>query len=223
MTGGPHVYVPDPHVDTSPGQDRSRIGRSLLPHTSVGPDGLLVRTRNALTLFRGIPLRTPGLTLLPADPHTDRRPTCGAGVIHCNDRLHFTRLTLFPTLCLGVLRTPFRSICQERSQGLTPGSASTKGHILVSTGLKAHWEGPGGGFESRVLHNMSTGTPGSRDIRWKSPGGRGWSPLSMWMTWNGALLLSGRQENNSGLHEYPQSHPLTRDGFFIFCFIGALV
>ena len=34
----------------------------------------------------------------------------------------------------------------------------------VSIGFNAHWEEPRGGFESRVLHNMSTGTPGSRDI-----------------------------------------------------------
>ena len=34
----------------------------------------------------------------------------------------------------------------------------------VSIGFNAHWEEPRGGFESRVLHNMSTGTPESRDI-----------------------------------------------------------
>ena len=38
------------------------------------------------------------------------------------------------------------------------------GAHLVSIGFNAHWEEPRGGFESRVLHNMSTGTPGSRDI-----------------------------------------------------------
>ena len=58
----------------------------------------------------------------------------------------------------------------------------------VSIGFNAHWEEPRGGFESRVLHNMSTGAPGSRDI-------------------------------DVGNHQTD----LTRDGFFIFCFIGALV
>ena len=39
-----------------------------------------------------------------------------------------------------------------------------QGAHLVSIGFNAHWEEPRGGFESRVLHNMSTGTPESRDI-----------------------------------------------------------